>query len=282
MFYSCCPLFNLTGLNSINIAMNMPYNIEVHDNAISKEETEKVYVYVQNLTWYQKLIYTNAHDMVEYKPADGSDLWESAKTGLMDSIGSGMHRSPLASDEGTLKQNHLPIYLLWKNINKTLGYRYEITGLPEGMFSPVPTPEPVDKNLSTGWRVYVNATHNLKVWNNMGYVHRDNPNLDDDSSVTILYVLNKEWYPSWAGEIIIFPEDPDGSIGDHQQHNIKFQQKRGFNIGWPDQGRMISPVPGRLIIFDSRCLHKTLPIQNFYGSAKNPSIRVAFRARLKK
>jgi hypothetical protein len=262
--------------------MNIPYNIEIYDGGISKEETETVYDYVQNLNWHQQLYYSKANDYVEYKPAEGSKVWQDAKIKLLASVGAGMHRCPLASDEGTLKQAHLPVYLLWKHINKILDYRYEITGVPEGMFSPDLSPQPLDPELKNGWRVYVNATHNFKVWNSMGYAHRDNPYLDDDSSVTILYVLNKEWYPSWAGEFVIFPEDPEGATGDHQQHHLNYQQKRNFNIGWSDQGRIISPVPGRIVVFDSRCLHKTLPTQDFKGSEDNPSIRVVFRARLKK
>jgi len=262
--------------------MNIPYNIEVHDRAIGAEETDRIYDYVRNLTWHQQLYYSKAQDFVTYKPAEGSTPWRDAKTKLLESVGAGMHRCPLASDEGTLKRDHLPVYLLWKHINKILGYRYEIAGIPEGMFSPDPSPDPLDTELKNGWRVYVNATHSFKVWNSMGYAHRDNPYLDDDTSVTILYVLNKEWYPSWAGEFVIFPEDPDGVAGDHQQHNLGYQQKRNFNVGWVDQGRIISPVPGRLVVFDSRCLHKTIPTHDFKGSADNPSIRVVFRARLKK
>jgi hypothetical protein len=262
--------------------MNTTYNVKVYDNAIGLEETKKIFDYVQNLNWHQQLFHNPVNDLTYYRPSDGAGAWTRAKIKSVESIGAGMHRSPLASDEGTLKRDHFPIYLLWKNINKVLGFKYEIAGVPEGMFGDNPAPDPMDKNLSAGWRVYVNATHSHRVWNNMGYVHRDNPNLEDDTSVTILYVLNKEWYPSWNGEIIIYPEDPNGITGDHQQHNIKYQQRRGFNIGWADQGRMISPVPGRLVVFDSRCLHKTLPTQDFDGLAENPSIRVAFRARLKK
>lgn len=262
--------------------MNIPYKVEVFDNQIDAGMLKKVFEYAQNLTWHQQLIHSTPNQLTEYRPVDGSGAWVDAKRKFIESVAAGMHRSPLASDEGTLERDHFLIYLLWKKINKILGSRYEIAGYPEGMFHPGVPPEPLNPNLTSGWRVYLNATHSPLVWNSMGYVHRDNPNLEDDSSVTILCVLNDEWYPSWAGEFMIFPEDPEGTTGDHQQfHSKKNQQRRNFNIGWADRGQMISPVPGRVIVYDGRCLHKTLPTQCNAGLEDTPSIRVAFRARLK-
>jgi hypothetical protein len=265
---------------SPNLFMNIIYNVDVIDNAIAPGMLKKVYDYVRNLTWHQHLLHMPKH-MTEYVPAQDPYAWANDTRKFINSIGAGMHRCALSSDEGTLKRDYFLIYLLWNNINRALGSKYEIAGVPEGMFDPTPPPDPLDTKLKAGWRVYLNATHSPTVWNSMGYIHRDNSNLEDEGSVTILCVLNDEWYPSWAGEFMIFPEDPEGATGDHQQFHAEWQQRKNFNIGWADRGRMISPVPGRLIVYDGRCLHKTLPMQCNIGGKDDPSIRVVFRARLK-
>lgn len=261
--------------------MNIPYKVEVYDNAIDPGMLKKVYDYAQNLSWHTHLLHMESPSLTEYVPATNPNGWHELKRKFVDSIGHGMHRTTLASDEASLKKDHLLIYLLWNKINHVLGDRYEIAGLPEGMFLKTPPPAPADPNLKLGWRVYMNATHSPLDWGSMGYVHRDNPNLEDETSVTILCILNDEWYPSWAGDFVIYPDDPEGLTGDHQQFHAKWQQRRNFNIGWADRGRMISPVPGRLIVYDSRCLHRTLPMQCNIGGEEKPSIRVVFRARLK-
>ena len=109
------------------------------------------------------------------------------------------------------------------------------------------------------------------------FAHRDNPNLDQEDLVTMLYVVNPEWYPSWGAELRFYPEDKNSTTGDHQQFNIGSEQSRNFNIGWLDQGRIVSPVPGRLIVYDGRCLHATTASGN--PDIETPLIKVAFRAR---
>jgi len=118
-----------------------------------------------------------------------------------------------------------------------------------------------------------------------GYVHRDNPGLEDEDSVTILWVANPEWYPSWGGEIIFYPEDPGGITGDHQQFNApnwtqrpgQLPATRGFKIGWQDEGKMVTFRPNRLVVYDGRTLHSILPTRHRYNSA--PNQRIVFRAR---
>ena len=55
-----------------------------------------------------------------------------------------------------------------------------------------------------------------------------------------------------------------------------YQQSRGYNVGWLDQGRIVSPGPGRLIVYDGRCLHATSQAGT---GLDNPSVKLAFRAR---
>ena len=121
----------------------------------------------------------------------------------------------------------------------------------------------------------MNARHNGHVSGN-SYVHRDSPLMDRDDFVTMLYVINPEWYPSWGADLRFYPEDPEGITGDHQQFNDGMKQHRNFNIGWLDKGRIVSPVPNRLVVYDGRCLHATTASSN--GDVNTPLIKIAFRA----
>jgi hypothetical protein len=267
-----------TNLTKISTIMNIPYNIEVHDNLVSPVLQSKIWDYIRLQEWYVSW-HSLPEKILKYRPEQGNGwfpLYQARRT-------ASMHRCPLASDIESLKP-HLPIYLLWKEINKALGDQFELTGNPEGIIcdneaapgGPISTPVPKDPDLKTGWRAYVNGIYSSDIHGN-GYVHRDTFDLDDPNTVTMLYVVNKEWYPSWGAELKYYPEDPTGSTGDHQQFNgYRWQQKRDFKIGWLDYGRIVSPVPGRLIIADGRCMHST-------SSSKTeiPSYKVCFRARRK-
>jgi hypothetical protein len=125
--------------------------------------------------------------------------------------------------------------------------------------------------------VYANATvHDAITY--QGYVHRDTHDLSDNTTVTILWIASLEWYPSWGSELILYPEDHEGATGDHQQfNNGQSQQRRNFQIGWQDEGKMICMRPNRLIIYDGRTLHSTQPSRHRHNSIRN--MRVAFRAR---
>jgi hypothetical protein len=254
--------------------MHIPYSIEVHDNLVSLATQAKVWHYIQNQTWHQ-LWAPQKGILNHYVPAVDKINW--FKDQGYRKISS-MPRCLLASDEGTLAELHAPVHQLWTELNAKLGNRYVIAGIPEGMKDPVEPPVPKDTSLENGWRVYVNAIHNSAVTSGW-YAHRDCPDLEDETAVTMLYVLNLEWYPSWGAEVLYFPDDQEGETGDHQQFNLEEsqQQRRDFGIGWLDQGRVISPVPGRLIIQDGRCLHGTSLAQN--TDLTYPSIKIVFRAR---
>jgi hypothetical protein len=240
--------------------MNIPYSIEVYDNLIDSELQSKILDYVQEQEWHQVWL-EQPEQLTRYRPNEGHN-WFTTR-GFQR--GSSMHRCVLAEDEAELKSKHLPVYLLWKELNRKLDNKFELIGEPEGVY-----------DSSKLYRAYVNASHNTQVLG-YGYAHRDNSNLDDDTSVTMLYVLNAEWYPSWGAELRFYPEDPAGLAKDYQQFNIGREQRRGYNIGWLDQGRIVSPVPGRLIVYDGRCLHGTSPSADV--NIDNPSIKLAFRAR---
>lgn len=256
--------------------MNIPYKIEIHDNLLSSEEHNKIWEYVKTLqffgTW-EREEQVNFNFTLD-SPKNPSDWMIYQSLGRKTKLS----RSPIATDEDSLKSSHLPIYLLWKKLNSQLGNQFELTGNPEGMRSEIDMPPVSDPNLKLGWRVYINANYNSHTGHGgEGYIHRDTPlEYDDDKTVTMLYVANTEWYPSWAGELKFYPEDLDGVTGDHQQFNSAYQQQRGYNVGWLDQGQIVSPAPGRLIVYDGRCLHATTPAA---GDLNNPSIKIVFRAR---
>lgn len=247
---------------------------EIHDNVVSETLHKKVYDYLNQCTWHQAWR-SLPGELQRFTPGDGDSSWVGA--GILSRT-VGQPRTMFGSDEDSTRKRHPVIAELWDALNAHLGGEYEITGADEGMpWKDYPVPTPTDPNLKSGWRVYANGSRHDLI-NLQGYVHRDNPDLSDDTSVSMLWVSNPEWYPSWGGEIFLYPEDPDGSSGDHQQFNQgTMQQRRNFNIGWQDEGKTICLRPNRLIIFDGRTLHSTQPTRHRHDNIMN--MRVVFRAR---
>ena len=56
-------------------------------------------------------------------------------------------------------------------------------------------------------------------------------------------------------------------------------QQRNYNVGWPDQGKIVSPVPNRVIVYDGRSIHNTNP-PTILATAE-PQYRLVFRPRKK-
>lgn len=250
--------------------------IEVHDDILSKELHTKVWDYLISRVWHHQWIFCDTPELQLYRPSDWDDSWINTAT-IRPSLT--QPRTLFASDELNLKKNHPIVWELWNNINSRLDNRYEIAGKPEGTYwKDYPCPAPEDPNLLTGWRVYANASPHGMI-NSNGYIHRDNSDLSDETSVTMLWMSSPEWYPSWGGEIQFYPEDPTRSTGDHQQFNTGHQQQRNFNIGWQDEGRSVSLKPNRLVVYDSRTLHSTLASNHMYNTELHR--RIVFRARLK-
>jgi len=245
-------------------------NINIIDNAIEPELQTAVWQYLLNQTWY-----------MQYKQDASIDAYIPSEHGLavpnqnpISAGGTFLARAPLAKDVHYLKARHTLLHTLWLKINHALGNGYELTGVPEGInlpddFAPprsiVPTPD-------SGWRVYTNAQYQENIKHSHG-VHRDNPNLDDATSATILYVANLEWYPTWFAECVYYNNQ---NTGDTQQFQVSDSaaQRRNFDIGWASQ--IVSPVPGRIIAYDGRTLHTTRPAAIW---APVPRVVVAFRAR---
>jgi len=252
--------------------MSMPYKIETHDDLLPESTRVKVWEYIKTLDFYSGWMPTLGSKF-KYNLNQPQEKWMILQH---DSPSYRIHRVPLSSDEAGLKENFPIIYLLWKELNRKLDNQYLLTGNPEGIYGPdFKAPQPSDPNLSAGWRAYINAFHQAELMKGTGYIHRDTAlEYNDPDTVTMLYVANLEWYPSWSGEVKYFPDDPNSL--DHQQFNHGYQQQRNYGIGWLDQGQVVSPVPGRLIIQDGRCLHSTNPTNS---PKDTPSVKVVFRAR---
>jgi hypothetical protein len=253
---------------------NNLYTIEVHDNLLPVSAGTRVWEYLSQQKWHVKWkeIPAIPSRIDRYYPKDGKP-WLTTTPSFPNCHS--FHRCCLGIEESDLRENHPLIATLWDMINKGLGNEYELTGYPEDMFD-----EEYSKQRGTeGWRCYVNGMFGQANTGQWG-PHRDTPDLDDDSSATILYVVNPEWYPRWGAELVYFPEDPEGISGDYQQFNVgKHGQQRGFNIGWPDLGQIVSPVPGRVIVQDGRALHTTKTPCT--GIDSTPNWKIAFRARRK-
>jgi hypothetical protein len=247
---------------------------EIHDGIVDPIFHKQVHEYLLSRTWHQQWMGIPG-EMQIFKPSDWDEGWINAASIRRCVL---MPRTMFGSDLASTQTRHPIIAELWERINQYLGGCYEISGASEGMvWKDYPCPKPQDSKLDQGWRVYANATMHDMI-QLQGHVHRDNIDLSDDTSVTMLWIANEEWYPSWGGEIMLYPEDPTGATGDHQQFNGGHgHQKRNFKIGWQDDGKMITMRSGRLIIFDSRTLHSTNPTRHRYNTM--PNRRVVFRAR---
>jgi hypothetical protein len=257
-------------------------DVNVYDNLLSEELRKEVWEYINNQTWYATYKPVGKYTST-YIPSQEFFIQETHKSMSLRFPTMWMHRTCFSSDEVGLETNHPIIWKLWKTINSFFDNKYVIEGCPEDM--PVlDNPEwaaPLTENLELeqGWRVYANGQLDESVKRSHG-IHRDTIDIADSTSRTILYVANLEWYPSWFAECVFYPDDPMGYTGDHQQFQRKHSlgQGRGFNIGWGDKGKIVSPVPGRIIDYDGRTLHTTRPTAVWANEIRKT---IAFRVRLK-
>jgi len=248
-------------------------NITIIDDAIALELRQQVWDYLKQQTWHIK--YKNTDTIESFVPTqDGFDV---PNRNPLSVNGTAMARTALAGDEKYLRAVHRPIYALWEQINSALGNQYSITGVPEGVYIPEhleQLPKSAFPELNHGWRVYTNGQYQESIKHSHG-IHRDNANLEDTTSATILYVANLTWYPSWFAECVYYS---DRVTGDTQQFQTADAdaQRRNFDLGWAEQ--IVSPVPGRIIAYDGRTLHTTRPAATW---ATEPRVTLAFRARRK-
>lgn len=246
---------------------NNLFDINSYDGIVLPNTQKMVWEYLRNQEWHMWWNPVKIESkLTKFVPAR-NNTWLNSQVPTQSVA---FHRCCFGCNEQDLNR-HPIIKKLWEEINSGLGNQYEINGNPEDMF---------DTALNNKeWRVYANGSVSNLMPGTWG-PHRDTVDMNDDSTVTILYCANLEWYPRWGGEFIFFPEDPDGLTGDHQQFNGQWQQNRGFNVGWADQGKMISPVPNRVIVYDGRALHNCKAPAGMQPH-EIQQWRVVFRARRK-
>lgn len=258
------------------------YDIDVLDSVFSEDQRKQYWDYIENQKWHVSWNPGN-YDYQDYDfiPSKDRNWRKYDPVRTMPSMH--MPRAVFASDVHSLEKNHPVLLDLWNNINSALGNAFEIAGDPEDMPSNRlgedhwTAPATEDQSLEQGWRVYGNAQPSETIKRSHG-VHRDCIDLNQDRHYTCLYFANLVWYPSWFAENIFYPTDT--STGDAQQFQgvYHFNQNRGFNLGWADEGKIVSPKPGRILIYDSRNLHTTKPTAAW---AKTMRKAIAFRLRKK-
>jgi hypothetical protein len=251
--------------------MTKEYYLETFDDRIPSEIRAEVWDYLQtqdwHIWWQRSLTYEGK--LVWWCPADDGPYAYKVKPDQ----GAETLRQPritFASDEYSLRK-HQPIHKLWMAISEMLGHQYVIEGYPEDMYDETPPPKTLNQELEQGWRVYVSGQPNedLKYSHT---VHRDSIVMNSDEYFTLLYVANPVWYPTWMAECVYYPDDE--TTGDTQQYQKTHGQSRGFPVGWAS--KIVSPVPGRVILYDGRWLHTTRPAARWCPEMRNV---VAFRLR---
>ena len=258
------------------------YDIQTFDSAFTEDQRKQYWDYIENQTWHvcwKPLSYPG--ETYNFVPSKDKRWRTMDPSRLIPNMF--MPRAGFGSDEHSVEQDHPVIFDLWTRINTVLGNAFEIAGDPEGfatdgngdpLWVPAATQDP---NMEPGWRAYANAQPTETVKRSHG-VHRDCIDLEKEGYYTCLYFANPVWYPSWFAENIFYPDD--STTGDEQQYQGAYNsnQNRGYGLGWADEGKTVSPKPGRILIYDSRTLHTTKATAPW---AKTMRKAIVFRIRKK-
>jgi hypothetical protein len=239
------------------------YKVETYDNLIPDSLRFDVWNYIQHQSFHatrKNVNYPDIGSIIYYTPVDGKQEY------MDDSIPSinsqYMHRCVFGNNEKDLEQ-HPVILELWHKINASLGNQFVIDGDEEGI---------ADRRLSYPYsRAYVNAQMDETIKRSHG-IHRDTIDLNEENHYTLLYIANLEWYPSWMAENVFYCDDE--TTGDKQQFQKGMGQCRGFDVGYPFA--IVSPLAGRVILYDGRALHTTKPTAPW---AQQMRYAVVFRIR---
>jgi hypothetical protein len=241
----------------------MKYSYYVYDNIINDKLQKEIWQHLLNQTYFAKRKSEENRkiikDIIQYKPIDNKK--EYLNKDLPNVNDQNMHRTTFGNNEEEIKI-HPPISQLWNKVKEVIGAEWNINGDPEGI---VKNPNLIES------RVYVNIQPTEEIKKSHA-IHRDTTNINETNNYTLLYIANPEWHPSWFAENIFY-EDDESSL-DRQQFQYGHGQSRNFGIG--DPYAIISPKPGRVILYDGRTLHTTRPAAIW---AKEMRYAVAFRIR---
>lgn len=189
-------------------------------------------------------------------------------------------RCPLAWDEISLSRRAPVIFELWENINEIFDNKFVIEGVPESMnymtgISPLQgivkaNGQPGAEN--SAWRVYADGMEKEYRARSKA-VHRDNPWMDQDQYYTLVYFVNLEWHPQLYGETLFHSDiaETGDFAGKYEQ-----DQPRNFPIG--DVENVVTPRPGRIMMWEGRYLHQIKPTA-FY--APENLLAISFRLKAK-
>lgn len=219
--------------------------LSVYDNIVTDQTQQAVYDFLQDSTWC-----VNFYDPPHSKYHPRSKTYQTSR----DYPAS--HRLPIAWDENSLLGRAPVINQLWTELNGYFNNRYQINGATEGM-SYMTGISPLDNGY--GWRVYGDSMDHQ--WRQRPKsIHRDSNAITKKNQRTIVYFANRSWYPNLYGETVFHRDDVDRVTGDYTRRFEKDQSKK-YAIS--HAGSVVSPSPGRVMIFDSRYLHQIKPTADY-------------------
>jgi hypothetical protein len=245
------------------------YQLDVYDNEIPDELQKNVYNFLLDSEYC-----VNFYDPTHTSWYPKEDKFVTPRTLP------GQPKLPLAWDLESIKQRAPIVYQLWTEIDAVLYYQYNIEGVPESFnymtgispLSGMTRSNGAAEVANSAWRVYGNGTER-ELRGRTKSIDRDNTVLDDSTAFTLVYFASNEWHPQLYGETLFHSDD--NTTGDHTG-KYSNNHTRNFPIG--DVENVVSPRPGRFMIFDSRYLHQIKPAAHY---APTPVMGVVFRLRAK-
>jgi len=242
------------------------YTLEIFDDEVSADLQKEVYEHLLG-SEYCLNFYDHPHSL--WYPR--SDILKTPRTLPAQP------RLPIAWDEASLKQRDPTIYKLWLAIQNSTKHAYVIEGIPEGMnymngISPLSSITKADGSPgkpNSAWRVY-SSGNEREPGARTKSIHRDNPFMDQDQYVNIVYFANLEWHPSFYGETLFHGDS--AKTGDYTGR-FHQDQMRLQPIG--DVENVVEPRPGRFMVFDARYLHQLKPVSEY----TLPVLGVVFRTK---
>jgi hypothetical protein len=216
------------------------YPVQIFDDTIDVNLHNHVYAYMQQQTWHVRW-YDPPHS--DYVPATNQYTHPPRQR-------PSTHRKPMAWNEISLSEQHPIVFELWENLNRVLDNQFIINGDAEWMSYSEKLPEN-----ERGWRVYANGFGREYEIRSKA-IHRDSNHIDRDDLFTLVYFMNATWDPQFYGETVFYNEDPEKATGDYTRKYEK-DQSREWPIGWAHT--VVSPRPGRFMLYDSRALHSIRP-----------------------